>query len=148
MPSVRVVSSQGVISVVYLNDAAVGRGGANRREDVLLVQYFLNAIWGKAKDKAGKVFAGGTPPKIDGICGPITIGAIETYQQYYHEGTLTDGRIDFVPPGQRFAPHHPSNPYTILGLNVTYGFTFGRDKHLALYNEPNFPAVLKPSLFA
>ncbi|HVV93373.1 MAG TPA: hypothetical protein VHD15_08145 [Hyphomicrobiales bacterium] len=147
MPTVRVVSSPGAITVVYLNDAAVGRGGVNRREDVLLVQYFLNAMWGKLRDKAGKTFGSGAAPKVDGVCGPITVGAIETFQKWYYEGAFADGRVDFVPPGHRTGSLS-NNPYTILGINVNYGFTFGRDRHLALFREPNFPAVLTPSLFA
>ena len=39
------------IRLLYLNDLPVGLGSANRRDDVLLVQFFLNALWGKSPDK-------------------------------------------------------------------------------------------------
>jgi hypothetical protein len=32
------------IRLLYLNDWPLGRGSANRRDDVLLVRFFLNAL--------------------------------------------------------------------------------------------------------
>jgi hypothetical protein len=67
------------IRELYLVDAAVGRGSANRRDDVLLVQFFLNALWGTSPDKKMVIGGSGAAPAIDGVCGCITIGAIETF---------------------------------------------------------------------
>ncbi|HKV15253.1 MAG TPA: hypothetical protein VJQ81_09415 [Reyranella sp.] len=139
------------IRVVYLVDAAVGRAGSNRRDDVLLVQFFLNAMWNKLIDKAKKKFGGpGVAPPIDGICGGITIGAIEAFQRWYWEqpahGGFTDGRVEPLPPGQVFGPRH-HQVYTIIGLNVNFGFTFGVDRHARIAKEPNFPQELRQKLF-
>jgi hypothetical protein len=138
------------IRVVYLIDMAVGRSSANRRDDVLLVQFFLNAMWGKLTDKKTVFGASGAAPAIDGVCGPITIGAIEAFQRWYWEeparGGFIDGRVDPVPLGQHVGPLH-HRVYTILGLNVNFGFTFGVDRHARLSKEPNFPLELKPRLF-
>ena len=49
------------IRAVYLVDATVGRGGANRRDDVLLVQFFLNALWGTSPDKKTVIGTGAAP---------------------------------------------------------------------------------------
>jgi hypothetical protein len=139
------------IRAVYLVDAAVGRGSLNRRDDVLLVQFFLNALWNKLTDKANKKFGGpGAAPAIDGICGNITIGAIEAFQRWYWEqparGGFTDGRVEPLPPGQVLGPRH-HHVYTIIGLNVNFGFTFGVDRHARIAKEPNFPMELKQKLF-
>jgi hypothetical protein len=139
------------IRAVYLVDAAVGRGSLNRRDDVLLVQFFLNALWNKLTDKANKKFGGpGAAPAIDGICGSITIGAIEAFQRWYWEqparGGSTDGRVEPLPPGQVVGPRH-HHVYTIIGLNVNFGFTFGVDRHARISKEPNFPMELKQKLF-
>jgi hypothetical protein len=67
-----------------------GSGEANRRPtqlsgDVLLVQFFLNALWGKSPDKKTVIGDSGKPPAIDGVCGRITIAAIETFQKWYRQ---------------------------------------------------------------
>ena len=67
------------IRPLYLNDASVGRAGTNRRDDVLLVQFFLNALWGKSPDKKTVIGDSDQLPAIDGVCGRITIAAIETF---------------------------------------------------------------------
>jgi hypothetical protein len=139
------------IRVVYLVDAAVGRGSANRRDDVLLVQFFLNALWGKSPDKKTVFGGSGAAPAIDGVCGPVTIGAVETFQRWYWQqparGGFADSRVEPLPVGRLFGPLH-NLPYTIIGLNVNFGFTFGVDRHARLSKEPNFPLELKPKLFA
>ncbi|HEY6982149.1 hypothetical protein [Reyranella sp.] len=138
------------IRVIYLVDGTVGRGGANRRDDVLLVQFFLNALWGKLND--GKtVFGGpGAAPAIDGVCGRITTGVIEAFQKWYWvqpaRGAFIDGRVDPLPPGLKFGPVHKL-PYTIIGLNAGFGLTFSVDRHARLSKEPGFPMELKSKLF-
>ena len=61
------------IAVMYSVDQAVGFGGANRRDDVLLVQFFLLI----ARDSDARGNQGFTPPgqqtiKTDGVFGPET----------------------------------------------------------------------------
>ena len=135
------------IQLLYLNDASVGRSSANRRDDVLLVQFFLNALWGKSPDKKTVIGDSGTPPAIDGVCGRVTIAAIETFQKWYwQQPNFTDGRVEHLPPGRQFGPLR-NLPYTIIGLNVNFGFAFSPDRHGRLSKEPNFPAEIKPKLF-
>jgi hypothetical protein len=83
----------------------VGRGGRNSpAAEVLTIQYLLNCV---------PAHRGGPQPELvmDGICGPKTIRAIETFQT--RNVGFADGRVD---PGgrtlqalQQFdpAPHQP-----------------------------------------
>ena len=138
------------IRLLYLVDAAVGRSSANRRDDVLLVQFFLNALWGKSPDNKTAIGDSGKAPAVDGVCGSITIGAIETFQRWYWQqparGGFADARVEPLPVGRQFGPLHDL-PYTIIGLNVNFGFAFGMDRHARLGKEPNFPAELRLKLF-
>jgi hypothetical protein len=89
----------------------------------------------------------GKPPAIDGVCGSVTIAAIETFQKWYwQQPNFTDGRVDPLPLGRQFGPLH-NLLYTIIGLNVNFGFAISVDRHGRLSKEPNFPAELKPKLF-
>lgn len=135
---------------VYLVDAAVGRGSPNRRDDVLLVQFFLHALWGTKPDKDKPIGGGGPAPAIDGICGARTIEAIQIFQRWYWRqpatGGFTDGKVEPLPFGRSVGPRR-QNPYTIIGLNVNYGAEYGIDRHAVLSRQPNFPAELKPKFF-
>ena len=67
-------------------DGSVGRGGRSfPAKHVLTVQYLLNCV------PAG---SGGPQPELvmDGICGPKTIKAIETFQR--QNLGFADGRVD------------------------------------------------------
>lgn len=66
-------------------EAAVGRGGENRPDDVRTVQRLLNA----------QRFPGGPPPLAeDGIAGPNTIQRIERFQSVVLGVANPDGRVD------------------------------------------------------
>jgi len=139
------------VRAAYLVDSAVGRNCPNRRDDVLLVQFFLNTLWGVAADN-NQTFGGiGPKPHIDGVCGSETIGAIELFQRWYWQepprGGFADSRVEPPPPGQLFGPRL-GNPYTIIGLNANFGIKFGIDRHSRICKEPNFPAELKLKFFA
>ena len=72
-----------------LISASVGFGGANRRDDVSLIQSLLNGV--------PSASGGPTNPlKVDGIVGPLTIGAIRRFQSA--NLGFSDGRVD--PGGQ------------------------------------------------
>ncbi len=68
----------------YNVDLTVGPGSPNRRDDVLLVQFFIKSVFDNTSRfnppfaplplQPGRVF------KVDGIAGPITFGAIKHYQ--------------------------------------------------------------------
>lgn len=70
--------------------ASVGFGGVNRSMDVRTIQELLNGV------PPGN---GGPVPRldVDGACGPLTIGAIRTFQTTRF-GPPVDARVD---PGQR-----------------------------------------------
>src|SRR5215468_8518094 len=140
------------VRVAYFVDAAVGHGCQNRKDDVYLVQFFLNALWGF---KVRTDMFGATnqaAPAVDGICGTETIEAIRRFEQFYwppfRQSPLDfiDGRVDAVPPGQKFGPIH-GNPYVMIGLNVNFGARFGIDRHALIWKEPKFPTALKEKLF-
>lgn len=135
--------------VLYLVDASVGRGSPNRRDDVFLVQFLINAMWNKLTDKVTTFGGPGSGPDVDGVCGTQTIGAIEAFQKWYWQtkpGGFIDGRIDPMPPGQPFGPVH-HNPYAIIGLNANFAIMAGPDRHFALAKEPGFPSELRQKLF-
>lgn len=68
---------------------SVGEGGGNVAEDVGLVQILLNSMLG---------LQGKTLLAVDGIAGPLTIGAIRDFQAQFTGGR--DGRVD--PGGATF----------------------------------------------
>lgn len=77
-------------------DAPVGTNGANRREDVLLIQYLL-AVWMATEKNLPKLtpLLALTPElKIDGIFGNKTKGVINTFEVFHQPVVNRDGRID------------------------------------------------------
>jgi hypothetical protein len=121
----------------------VGKGGANRRLDVMLVQFFLNVTaqnnessWGWSIDR--KV----TKPNIDGVCGPITQDWINRFQdREMKQGKgVADGRVD--PIGLDGIRATRSRPLTIYMLNVAYYYTFGANAILRVANHPLMPREL------
>jgi LAS superfamily LD-carboxypeptidase LdcB len=83
------LSNPGEIASEMLN-SSVGRGGVNRPDDIRLVQRLINS---HLPVRQG-------PLSEDGICGPRTIFAIETYQKSILRMNPPDGRID--PGGPTF----------------------------------------------
>jgi hypothetical protein len=131
--------------VVFFVDAAVGRRGANIREDVLLIQFMLKMLWGKVNPKTNKTTGapGTPPPAVDGLCGPKTIAAIEAFQgAHFPRPELVDGRIDPVRQGQSMTFGQDEVRYTIIKLNVAFGHHFGIDRHHFMAREPGYPFEL------
>lgn len=71
--------------------AGAGQLGGNRRDEVIKIQEALNQV---------PAAEGGATPSldVDGICGPLTTGAIRRFQQVQFPGWPADARID---PGQK-----------------------------------------------
>jgi uncharacterized protein (TIGR02594 family) len=65
---------------------SVGRGGINRRIDIITVQTLLNACIGMLTPLR--------PLRADGRCGDFTIGAIEEFQRRVVGLSHPDGRVD------------------------------------------------------
>lgn len=85
--------------------ASVGRmGGVNRRPDVETVQELLNRV------PPGR--GGPAPPlDVDGLCGPLTIRAIQEFQLHHFGWSGADGRVD---PGRRTI--RKLNEFDTLGI--------------------------------
>jgi peptidoglycan hydrolase-like protein with peptidoglycan-binding domain len=67
--------------------ASVGENGGNQTVEVKIVQMLLNDWLGNNRL---------TLLKVDGIAGPLTIGAIRAYQKA--QGITADGRADLAGP--------------------------------------------------
>jgi hypothetical protein len=72
---------------------SVGRGGANQKQDVILVQTSLNEHL--------NVLPGRRKIDTDGLVGPATIAAIKAFQQHVVGLRPPDGRVD--PGGKTLA---------------------------------------------
>ncbi|MDP2898636.1 MAG: peptidoglycan-binding protein [bacterium] len=87
--------------------ASVGRmGGVNRPDDVKKVQKLLNKV--PQTEGGPKV-----PLAVDGICGPKTINAIQTFQLRHFGWKGADGRVD--PEGRTL---FKLNEYDVPGARV------------------------------
>jgi hypothetical protein len=105
------------IPVASSISGSVGRGGVNDRNDVLTVQRLINAKLPTPLQPLGE----------DGVCGPLTILAIEEIQRRNLRMPRPDGRID--PNGATFAfltgnpiPLPPPMPRIAWGAKVSVAF--------------------------
>jgi hypothetical protein len=136
---------------VYTVEQAVGIGGANRRDDVLLVQFFLKVAMLDSPNSKPYIPPGEQPISIDGSCGPQTCRYIKFYQEEGNRRnpgvkTTTEGRIDPVAGGS-LTSSISHTFYTILALNVSYKDRRGKDLHEDISKDPLFPAELAKSLY-
>ena len=85
----------------YTVENSVGAGGLNRKDDAMLIQFFLDRIY-KHPFSDYKPPVGTGPMKVDGQCGPITRRYITDFQQTVQSRDLpggdvvVDGRVDPV----------------------------------------------------
>jgi hypothetical protein len=83
---------------------SVGPNAANVREDVLLVQYLLRAIYANGVALSIPPLPSGRVILVDGFCGPITNEAILHFQKSVkakRQAIPTDGRVDRAYPGHK-----------------------------------------------
>src|SRR5438128_12432047 len=74
--------STAIMRVFYGIDLAVGVRGANRRDDVMLVQFFLKSI-SKTNDSVTKesyMPPGQAPLGVDGLYGPRTAAYLKHFE--------------------------------------------------------------------
>jgi peptidoglycan hydrolase-like protein with peptidoglycan-binding domain len=105
----------------YNVDTAVGQGCPNRRDDVLLVQYFLRESFKGVSDFKKDPFPGGVLA-VDGRAGPQTFAAIRHFQKVSKAkgfSSAQDGRVD-PPVGEKFHGSISQTQYTILTMNVAF----------------------------
>jgi hypothetical protein len=137
------------MKLVYTNDQAVGNGCPNRRDDVLLVQFFLKVI----SDGPGKgdfTPTGRGPLSIDGLWGPISQAFLNQYIAVNSAENPTspltrDGRVDPVVNG-RVSGSRSGHVYTILALNNTYKNVRGPAALQDITIDSLFPQELRPSI--
>ncbi|MEI7685373.1 MAG: hypothetical protein WCL32_10120 [Planctomycetota bacterium] len=113
--------------LVYCIDGAVGPGAGNRRDDVLLVQYFLREAF-KSGFFKNDPFSGDLA--VDGAAGPRTFAAILHFQKVSKKlgvAISTDGRVD-APIGEQAAGSISNTPYTIVRLNQAFNKTRPLDR--------------------
>jgi hypothetical protein len=127
----------------YNVNRAVGKGSANRKGDVMLVQLLLKKFYAKKKDVP-------PPPgqmKVDGLFGPTTATWIARFQlqqnPLFPNGVATDGVVDRAKDPWVSTISHTL--YTILVLN----FWLRQTDVLLFENlafDPECPALLKNEL--
>jgi hypothetical protein len=133
---------------VYVNDKTVGPAGANVRDDVCLVQYFLRVAMEDAKDSPGFKPPNEQPIKIDGFFGGQTARYIKFFQEEVNrrrKGLLkADGNVDSPRTGTMTSSISKTF-YTIGALNAAYRNRRG-DSH-DISSDPLYPQELDGSLF-
>lgn len=130
--------------------SSVGYACRNKKEDVLLVQFFLNKIM---DDIRSEIDADGAPSKMkipkrlvpDGDFGGKTWGAIKWFQSevisppMVADGMVSaaDGTASLTPKNKRF--------YTIYVLNNMYCY-YNHHHFKDLRSDPDLPSLLCTSL--
>ena len=130
-----------VQKVLYTVEHTVGTGGANRRDDVLLVQLFLRVQMEDGGSEAPSRPPDRRPLAIDGICGNDTLAYIRYYQEeakrrFPGDAQPPDGRVDPMRSGSIFASI-TQKKYMIAVLNIGYRENRG-DRYLDIGSDPLF----------
>lgn len=122
----RMQTSRSLAMPVFYNvDAPVGSGQANRKDDVALVQYFLNVAW-RGHKRIPELADSDPSPDIatDGIFGPLTEKKLTLYQLKMDKaspgflpGTNADG---IVHPVKSFVLTRRGIHMTMTSLNVHF----------------------------
>jgi hypothetical protein len=95
---------------------AVGSNCPNNRDDVMMIQYMLKHLY--VGEMAPHKPSG--EMTVDGICGPVTINWILTYQRQLKMieiQVLIDGRIDRIRDKSSFLGSISNTYYTLAYLN-------------------------------
>ena len=135
--------------MLYDVDAAVGRAGANRRDDVLLIQFFLRIAMEDSPDSPGYRPPGEDPIAIDGAYGRQTQAYIDFFQKEAKKRNpdqlpLTDGKIDPLHTNFRAGLEHQW--HDIHALNRLYQKRRG-PVHENIAKDPLFPPELVRSFY-
>ena len=152
---------------VYVTDEEVGRGRTNRRDDVLLVQFFLAALSSDLLQSGNRFFnytnKKGTdfnytvpnhkPIQVDGTCGSETVAYIKHFRpkpprmRGEKEFMLVgDGVVTPIRKGQPWGARS-GQVLSIVKLNSEYRNMFGTARLADISTDPFFPPELKPALY-
>jgi hypothetical protein len=119
---------------------------ANRRDDVMLVQFLLKKIWQDHADRSIAVLGPAPEPgqiAVDGYYGPITARWISRFQMALSNqgyGVTLDGRVDRA-HGMVGSISHTT--YTIVHLNSAF-----RDVDPEAFGNPSVDTGWPPDLVA
>ena len=153
---------------VYVTDEEVGAGRPNRRDDVLLVQFFLAALSSDLLHSGTRAFnytnkkgtdfnytvADHRPIKVDGTCGSETAAYIKHFQaeaskergQPKEFMLVGDGSVSPIRKGQPWGAHS-GQVLSIVKLNSEYRNMFGTARLADISADPFFPPELKSAFF-
>ena len=123
----------------YNVDQSVGKGGANKTDDILLIQFFLTEI---AKVPPHPLPPPTTPLPVNGSPAAPLVEWIQWFQNSVKKAgkiIVADGRVDRA-SGQ--GGSYYVTDYTMVHINVSYRRRFRRS-HDALENASNCPMALK-----
>ena len=145
----RVYITSSVLKILYTIDQAVGAGCPNKRDDVLLVQFFLK-VNAEGPQKTQYTPPSKGPITCDGIWGPNSQAYLDQYISANSAANpvapLTqDGRVDPVSGGKFLGAIH-GNLYTIMSLNNSYRLVRGMAALADITTDGLFPSELRPSL--
>ena len=122
-------------TLLYNVESTVGKFGANRPDDVLLVRFFLRRI-SAAPDVNGPYSDLPLVSTFDTTLGEVVLWFQKKVAQAGHAISV-DGKVDPSPHGQGM--------YTIRHLNQTYRKRYPRHMH-SIENDPMYPPVLNQPL--
>lgn len=153
---------------IFVTDDAVGLGCANKRDDVLLVQFFLAGLSADLLTKGNQQFnyiskkgtpfnytvPGQRPIGIDGVCGTQTVAYIKHFQVEASKTFDRSADFSMVADG-KVTPIYKNNPWgqhtgrvlSIVRLNTEYSDMYGPDRLANIWTEPMFPRELVPSFY-
>jgi hypothetical protein len=137
------------LKLVYTIDQAVGNSCPNRRDDVLLVQFFLKVV-SEGPQKSQFTPTGRGPMTTDGVWGSTSQAYLNQFisvnsAQNPGSPLTQDGRVDPV-VGGRVTGARTGHVYTILALNTSFRTVRGEAALQDITTDPLFPQELRPSL--
>jgi hypothetical protein len=153
---------------VYVTDEEVGAGRVNRRDDVLLVQFFLAALSSDLLQSGNRFFnytnkrgvdfnytvPNHRPLQVDGTCGNETVAYIKHFQAEASKEAgikpefvmVRDGVVSPIRKGQPWGARS-DRVLSIVKLNAEYAGMFGKQRLEDITADPFFPAELQAAFY-
>jgi hypothetical protein len=133
---------------IYNLTMAVGNNGPNKRDDVMLVQFFIKRIF-ENPTRSRRPPDSLKPLVIDGICGPITTSWIDFYQDDVAKDGADLIRVDHLVDRarRRGVSSISQTVYTICWMNLDFrnsGRMVGEFEDV--HNDPEVPPELASAI--